>query len=279
MRIEPLAEKAQLLKSLHVPGKPLVLVNVWDAVSARILEELHAPAIATSSAAIAWLEGYADGELISRERMLAAVKRVTSAVRVPVTADLEGGYGLRVEDAAASARGAIEAGAAGLNFEDGSEPGTLTDLQLQCERIEAMAQTGTRLGVPLAINARTDAFLHGIGPDDAWRLREAVERGNRYVAAGASSVFVPGVTDERIIATLVKEIGAPINLLANAAAPPVSRMAELGVARISLGGAPMAHALKYFRSAAAQTLNEGRFDFAGDRLRHDELNALFVPKR
>lgn len=274
-----LENKAQLLRSLHKPGKPLVLFNVWDAVSARIIEELGAPAIATSSAAIAWLEGYADGQYISRDAMLTGVKRVTSAVRVPVTADLEGGYGLTVHDAAATARGAIEAGAAGLNFEDAGEPGTVLDLDLQCERIAAMVEMGQRLGVPLAINARTDVFLDRIGPDDAWRLDEAIERGKRFMQAGATSVFVPGVSDERTIATLTKEIPGPINVLASAAAPPVSRLAELGVARVSVGGAAIAHALGHFRAAAAHTMGEGTFEFASDRIPHVELNALFVPKR
>lgn len=276
MQADELAGKAQTLRSLHQPGNPLVLFNVWDAVSARIIEELGAPAIATSSAAIAWLEGYADGQHISREAMLAGVKRVASAVRVPVTADLEGGYGSSVHDAAATARGAIEAGAAGLNFEDAAEPGSVLDVDLQCERISAMVEMGQRLGVPLAINARTDVFLDRVGPGDEWRLREAIERGRRFLQAGATSVFVPGVTDEETIATLAKEIPGPINVLASAAAPPVSRLAQLGVARVSVGGAAMAHALAHFRTAAAQTMREGTFGFASDRISHAELNALFM---
>lgn len=127
---------------------------------------LGAAAIATSSAAVAWMEGYPDGQHISRDLMLQAVARVVRAVRVPVTADLEAAYGLTPEDAALTARGAIEAGAAGLNFEDVAGPGRLLDPQLQCERIAAMREMGDRLGVPLVINARSDAFLERIGPDD-----------------------------------------------------------------------------------------------------------------
>lgn len=279
MQIETLAEKARLLRSLHQPGKPVVFFNVWDAVSARILEELGYPAIATSSAAVAWIEGFPDGEHISRKAMLEGVKRVTSAVRVPVTADLEGAYGPRVEDAGETARGAIEAGAVGLNFEDGGEKGSVDDIDLMCDRIEAMVEMGQRLGVPLVVNARTDVFLADIGPDDAWRLKEAIERGRRFLQAGAGCVFVPGVTDERTIEALTKQIPGPVNILANASAPPVSRLAELGVARISVGGAAIAHALSHFRSAAVQTLKDGTFGFAADRISHAELNALFVPKR
>jgi len=252
------------------------MFNVWDAASARIVEELGAPAVATSSAAIAWLEGFPDGQYISRERMLAGAKRVASAVDVPVTADLEGGYGPSVEDAAATARGAIEAGAVGLNFEDAGEPGTLVDADFQCKRIEAMVEMGQRLGVPLVINARTDVFLGDIGPDDVWRLRETLDRGKRFLQAGAGCVFVPGVTDEPTIEALVKGIPGPINILASATAPPVSRLAQLGVARVSVGGAPYGHVLAHFRTAARQALREGRFDFASERIPHAELNALFL---
>lgn len=276
--MEELAVKAALLRSLHVCGEPLVLFNVWDAVSARIVEQLGAPAIATSSAAIAWLEGFPDGQHISRDRMLAGVERVTAAVRVPVTADLEGGYGYTIADAANTARGAIDAGAAGLNIEDAGEPGRLLEVDLQCERICAMVEMGQRLGVPLAINARTDVFLDRIGPDDAWRLHEAIDRSRRYLNAGAACAFVPGVVDEQTIATLVKDIGGPVNVLASPACAPVSRLAELGVARVSVGGAPLGHALAHLRRAAAQTLRDGTFEFMSDRIPHAELNALFVPR-
>jgi 2-methylisocitrate lyase-like PEP mutase family enzyme len=126
------------------------------------------------------------------------------------------------------------------------------------------------------VNARTDVYLERIGPDDAWRLREAIERGVRFLQAGASCVFVPAVTDEQSIGTLAKEIPGPLNVLAAPSTPPVSRLAELGVARVSVGGAAMGHALAHFRSAAARTLQDGTFDFAADRIAHAEMNALFV---
>jgi 2-methylisocitrate lyase-like PEP mutase family enzyme len=269
------AEKCALLRSLHVPGKPLVLFNVWDAVSARIIEQLGYPAIATGSAAVAWTQGFPDGEYISRDGMLSVVGRIARMVRVPVTADLEGAYGLTVADAASTARGAIEAGAAGLNFEDGGEPGELLDLDLQCERIEAMVETGARLGVPLVVNARTDVFLRGIGGDDEWRMEEAIRRGNAFLQAGADCVFVLGVSDEAAIARLASEIDGPVNIFATAKTPPVSRLAELGVARVSIGPAGLAHALAHVRRAAQRLRDEGTFEFAGDRISGDELNALF----
>lgn len=268
-------ENAQAFRSLHRQGQPLVLFNVWDAVSARIIEELGYPALATGSAAVAWTQGLPDGEHISRDGMLAVVKRITRCVRVPVTADMEGAYGKTVADAAATARGVIEAGAAGLNFEDAGEPGELLDLDLQCERIEAMAETGKRLGVPLVINARTDVFLRSTGADDEQDLQEAVRRGNRFLRAGADCVFVPGVSDETAIARLAHEIRGPLNVFATAKTPPVSRLAQLGVARVSVGPSGLAHALAHVRRAAQRLRDEGTFEFAADRISGDELDALF----
>lgn len=277
MQVTNLAEKAARLRELHQPGDPLVLFNIWDAVSARIVEQLGYPAVATGSAAIAWTQGFPDGEHISREAMLAAVNRIARVVNVPLSADLEGAYGRTVQDAAATARGAVEAGAAGLNFEDAGEPGQLLDLILQCERIEAMVETGARLGVPLVVNARTDVFLHGTG-DMEFRVQEAIRRGNRFLEAGADCVFVLGVSDETAIARLASEIHGPVNVFATAKTPPVKRLAELGVARVSVGPSGLAHALSYVRRAAQRLRDEGTFEFAADRISGDELDALFSPK-
>ncbi len=268
--------KAELLRRLHRRGEPLVLVNVWDAVSARIVEELEFPAIATTSAGISWLEGFADGERIPRERMLRGVARVTASVQVPVSADLEAGYGPSSEDAATTARGAIEAGAVGLNFEDWDERhDSLMDVDAQSARIAAIRKAGQQADVPLVINARTDVFLQGLGDNDAWRVQEATKRGNKYLEAGADCVFVPGVTDERTITALVSSIAGPINVLAGPATPTVARLAELGVARVSVGASAMAYVLTQFRQLAAGIKETGSFEFPGSRLSHAEINALF----
>jgi 2-methylisocitrate lyase-like PEP mutase family enzyme len=192
-----------------------------------------------------------------------------------VTADLEAAYGSTPEDAAATARGAIEAGAVGLNFEDMDVGrGALLDLDLQLERIRAMRKVAAELDVPLVINARTDYFLADIGDSDAWRLEQSVERGNRFLQAGADSVFVPGVDDEPIIAELAKRIEGPLNVLAGSGTPPLSRLAQLGVARVSAGSSAMAYVLGQFRRAARNVKDSGVFDFAADRIPHAELNAL-----
>lgn len=269
-------EKAERLRQLHRRGEPLLLVNVWDALSARIIEELGYPAIATTSAGIAFVEGFPDGEKISRDAMLAGVARVTRAVNVPVTADLEAAYGESVADAEATARGAIEAGAVGLNFEDVRAAGGLLDAELQAERIAAMRAAGDSAGVPIVINARTDLFLAEVGESDAWRLEESIRRGNRYLRAGADCIFVPDVTDDATIAALAKGIDGPINVLAAAASPDVARLAELGVARISLGSSAIGYTFAKFREMARDLRAHGSFAFAKERISHAETNALFA---
>lgn len=237
-----------------------MLVNVWDVVGAKIIEELGFPAAATASAAISASLGYDDNEEIGRDLMLASVARIAQSVEIPVTADLEAGYGATVEDAIATARGAIQAGAVGLNFEDSAHKDTpdLYDAELQAERIKAIRRTGEELGVPLVINARTDVFFRTELRDDE-KFRESVRRANLYVKAGADCIYVLGPTDEDVIARLVQAIPAPVNMLALPDAPPVARMAELGVKRISYGPRPMRHAMTAFRQAAERVRDLGLF--------------------
>jgi 2-methylisocitrate lyase-like PEP mutase family enzyme len=269
-------EKAEALRGLHRRGDPVVLVNAWDAVSGRIIEKLGFPAVATTSAGIAWLEGFADGERISRERMLEGVRRVVQAVDVPVTADLERGYGPTVRDARETALGAIDAGAVGMNFEDWDGANkTLFDLNAQTSRIAAIREAADEAGIPFVINARTDVFLEGVGDSDQWRIEEATRRGKRFLDAGADCVFVPGVVDERTIASLVNAIPGLVNVLVGGSSPSVARLAELGVARISVGSGAMAYALGKFRAAAKSVKENGSFAFGTERIPHSELNALF----
>ncbi len=253
-------EKAERLRALHHGDRPLVLVNVWDVAGAKIIEELGFPAAATASAAISASLGYDDNEGIGRELMLSNVARIAGAVDIPVTADLEAGYGPTVEDAVATARGAIEAGAVGLNFEDSAhkETSVLYDPDLQAERIKAIRRTGDELGVPLVINARTDVYFRTELPDGE-KFRESVRRANIYLAAGADCIYVLGPTDEDVIARLVKAILAPLNMLALPNAPSIARMAELGVKRMSYGPRPMRLAMTAFREAAERARDMGVF--------------------
>lgn len=271
-----LRQKAQRLKELHHAGRPLVLVNAWDAVSARLMESLGYPAVASTSAGVAWAEGFADGQRIGRAEMLARVACIARAVAVPVTADLEGGYGSSIEDARQTATGAIEAGAVGLNFEDAQDgERELIDATLQARRIDAMREVALRADVPLVINARTDCFLAGVGSDDRFRLEESIRRCNLYMTSGADCVFVPGVTDEATIAALVAAVKGPLNILASAKTPSLDRLAQLGVARVSLGSGSIGLALAKLRELAAGLQAGQGFASLGERLSHADLNGLF----
>ncbi|MBV8491633.1 MAG: isocitrate lyase/phosphoenolpyruvate mutase family protein [Candidatus Eremiobacteraeota bacterium] len=265
---------AQHLRELHRPGNPVVFVNVWDAASARIVESLGFEAIATTSAGVAFSEGYPDGERIGMVNMLAAISRVCRAVDVPVSADLEGGYGETVDEAIGCAKGAIAAGAAGLNFEDGKDESRLLDARVQAGRIAAMRRVCDDYGVPLVINARTDVFLAEIGPAEG-RMREAIARGRLYREAGADCIFVPAVTQPELVAELVRELDAPLNVLAGATAPPVAELARLGVSRISYGSNAYLQALTAFRDLAKQIRERGTLDARPASIGWSEANALF----
>jgi 2-methylisocitrate lyase-like PEP mutase family enzyme len=270
------AEKANALRALHHPGKPLVLVNVWDAFGARIIEDLGYPALATSSASVAWAHGYADGERIPLADVLAMTEAIVRCVDIPVTADLEAGYGPTANDAAFAAQGAIAAGAVGMNFEDVNRAGEFFDRAAQVARVAAVVETGASSGVPIVLNARTDAFLADIGPGDGWRLKESIERGNAYLAAGADCIFVPGVDDEATIEKLVAGIRGKVSVLAGYGSPSIERYAQLGVSRVSVGSASAGATYAHFRSLASDIRDHRRFDELGDRMSFREANSLFT---
>jgi 2-methylisocitrate lyase-like PEP mutase family enzyme len=246
-------EKAALLRQLHHGPSILRLCNVWDAASARIVEQAGFPAVATGSAGVAFSLGYPDGEAIPPAEMLAHVGRIARVVAVPVTADLEAGY----EDIERTAAGLVEAGAVGLNLED-FQNGKLVDLAAQIEKIHAVRSVGKRLGVPIAINARTDIYLAQLG-DAATRFERSVERLLAYRDAGADCLFVPGVNDEETIAGLVKALQFPLNILGTAGTPTVDRLQELGVARVSLGSGPMRATMGLTRRIAEEFRDSGTY--------------------
>lgn len=258
MGSDTLREKAEALRRLHVPGRPLLLLNAWDAATARLAEQAGAPAVATSSAAAANALGYRDGEHIGRERMLGAVAAIAGAVTVPVTADMEAGYGDEPADAAATARGVIGAGAVGLNLEDtaGGDPSTLLPVERFLAKVAAVRDVAATAGVPLVLNARTDVFLGEIGaPAD--RLDHAIERGRAYLAAGADCVFVPGLADPPSIAAIVEALAGRVSVLATASSPPLHELGGLGVARVSVGSGPYRAALALMRGVAEAAYGRG----------------------
>jgi 2-methylisocitrate lyase-like PEP mutase family enzyme len=250
-------DKAVTLGQLHTSGPMLVLPNAWDAGSARIFVEAGFPALATTSAGIAFSLGYADGEVISRAEMLAAVARITRRVSVPVTADMEAGFGLSPDAVAETARGVLTAGAVGMNLEDSIDE-RLLDFDLSVARVRAARAAATAAGVPLVLNARTDAFHPGTLPAGR-QFAEAVRRGNAYREAGADCVFVPFVGDSGTIERLVKEIAAPLNILGAPDAPNLAALEALGVRRVTFGSAPMRATLGLLRRMAREWKEKGTY--------------------
>ena len=275
------AELARKFLELHHGPKLLILPNAWDVASARIFEEAGFPAIGTTSAGVAFSLGYPDGEKIPRGEMLAAVRRIAEAVDVPVTADVEAGFGRTPEEVADTAREVIAAGAAGMNLEDGVEgkPELLAEVDRQKETIAAVMEASKRAGIPFVLNARTDIFLYGIGPAET-RLARTIERLNAYRAAGALSLFAPGVKNKQTIEQLVRGIAGPLNILATVGTPPVADLQELGVARVSVGSGPMRATLGYLGRMARQFREAGVFTMmAEDALPYADVNQLIQRKQ
>ncbi|MEV6240856.1 isocitrate lyase/phosphoenolpyruvate mutase family protein [Lentzea sp. NPDC051838] len=261
------ADRTKLFHALHQEG-PLTLPNAWDVASALIVEAAGAKAVATTSGGVAWGLGAPDGDAVDRDLAIDLVARIVKAVKVPVTADIESGFGQDAKEVAETLRAVAEAGASGVNIEDGQGAG-LRDAQEQKERLQA-----AREGAPdLYINARIDVYLRGVG-DPADRLRLAIDRANAYLEAGASGIFVPGVVDLDVVKQLAEAIDAPLNVLAWPGAPAVDEFAKAGAARISLGTALAEAAYAAARRVAEEALSKGTYGGASE-LGYGELNALF----
>lgn len=276
--MEPLLKtKADALRAMHHGGKILVLANAWDAASARVLEEAGANAIATTSAGIAFMLGRPDGQRVSREEMLGMVARIARAVRVPVTADVEAGYGNRPEDAAETARRVIAAGAVGLNLEDGTGDAVhpLIDLPLAVEKVRAVREAAGHSGVPLVINARTDVFLRKTGAPET-RFDHALRRAIAFREAGADCVFLPGVADSATIARFVRELQFPVNILAGPGSPTIPELQKLGVARVSLGSRTMLAAVTTARRVWEELLRDGTYTTLERSLTYEEMSKLLT---
>jgi 2-methylisocitrate lyase-like PEP mutase family enzyme len=275
------AELARQFLDLHHGPKILVLPNAWDVASARIFEDAGFPAIGTSSAGVAFSLGYPDGQHMPRDEMLAVVRRIAEAVDVPVTADMEAGFGSTPEEVAKTAQAVIASGAVGMNLEDGAadRPAFLADLNLQKEIIRAVLQAATRAGEPLVLNARTDIFLYGMGPAET-RLQRALERLNAYREAGAQCLFAPGVKDRETIAQLARAVDGPLNILATMGTPAVAELQELGVSRVSVGSGPMRATLGFLRRMADQLHEDGSFHLMTEgTILYPDANLLFSPER
>jgi 2-methylisocitrate lyase-like PEP mutase family enzyme len=245
-----LAEVADAFRALHTAPTLLVLPNAWDVASARAVQDAGFPAVATSSGAVARTLGFDDGEAMPAEEAFAAVARITRAVDVPVTADLEAGYGLGAEEYVDRLLGA---GAVGCNYEDTDHhgDGALVDAERQAERLAAVKAAARASGVDIVLNARVDTYVNRIG-SPAEMLAEAVRRGRLYLEAGADCVYPIGVADEGAIGELVQALAAPVNVMVRPGAPSLARLAELGVARASFGSGLFKVTLDAFEQRLAE---------------------------
>lgn len=269
MIAEHSSSKAAALLALHA-GPGFVLPNAWDAGSARILEQVGFPAIATTSAGIAWSCGVPDGGALDRETMLDHIGRIVSAVGVPVTADLEAGYGDTADDVGRTVALAIEQGVVGANLED-ARPGGLFGVDEACDRLAAARAVAPRSS--FVLNARTDTYFAGATGDV---FAETIERAVRYVEAGADCVFVPGVVAADDIRRLADAIPAPLNIvagLANTIDAPT--LYSLGVKRVSLGGSLARAGLSALERAGRELLDSGTLGFLDGAIGYADLQRRF----
>jgi 2-methylisocitrate lyase-like PEP mutase family enzyme len=269
--------KAEQFLAMHQQGG-LLLPNAWDVSSARIFAEADFPAIATTSAGVAFACGYPDGQRISREEMLAVIARIVAAVQVPVTADVEAGYGDSPRDVEATVRGVLDSGVVGINLEDDiGQPNTLYTQDAEVERIAAAREQAVRMGISLVINARTDVYLAQIGAPET-RLDETLRRARAYQQAGADSIFVPGVVDPALIQVLVREIPAPLNILVGPGAPSAPELFAMGVARLSVGSAAMRATMGLTRAIAHELRQQGTYEQLDlHPYPYPDATALFMP--
>jgi 2-methylisocitrate lyase-like PEP mutase family enzyme len=264
------AETAALFHRLHEGPEPLLLPNAWDAGSARLMESLGAKAVATTSAGVAWTHGYPDGDVLPVRMLVSTVVAIARAVRVPLTVDVEGGYSddpAAVEETVARI---VEAGAVGINIEDGSSAPDLL-----CLKIERAKRAGQHFGIDLFVNARTDVYLRGLAPEGK-QVAETLARAKLYRNAGASGIFVPGLREPGEIKAVAAEAGLPLNVMAWPGLPAAGELAQLGVRRLSAGSG-IAQALWGKAAALAEDLlKTGKSDPLGEgAMGYADINALF----
>lgn len=264
-------EKAEKFLKYHLDREILVLANSWDIGSSKLIEACGYKAIATTSMGIAASLGYPDSQVIKLSEMIAVIKGIVKAVQIPVTVDIEAGYGKNLNEIIDSVKKIIVTGIVGINIEDSVDLGpVLTDENEFCERISAIRELSDSMGFHLVINARTDSFYTSSG-STIEKLSESIKRGNKYREAGADCIFVQPVWEKELISTLVKEIKAPVNILANPAnaaglPPSIRELQDTGVARVSLGSSLMKATLALIKKVADELSEKGTYSIMSDTL-------------
>ena len=261
-------------------GPLLLLPNAWDAMSARQFEAAGFGAVATTSGGLAWDLGYADGEKAPWREVVAAHERIVQAVRVPVTADIEAGYGDTPAQVAKSITEILDTGVVGFNLEDGtSRPDMpVRPIEDAVARIRAAREAANAAGVPAVINARVDLYIKNVG-EPASRFDETVRRGKAYLAAGADCIYPFGLADLGIIARLVKALdNAPVNIVARAGTPPVADFEKIGVARISIASGATLAVMSLIKRIGEELHASGKFDGLEHSMNRPEAQKLFEPR-
>jgi len=270
--------RAERFHQLHAESKPLVLANAWDAASARITEEAGAQAIGTTSAGMAWAQGYPDGEQMPVDELLAACQRICRIASTPVSVDIERGYGRDAKDVGTLVDALIQLGVVGINIEDGTDPGThsLAHPSILTQRIASARAMARHHGLPLFINARIDAYV-ATGTEAGARLEETRQRALAYIDAGADGIFVPGLSNVDDIAQLARALPVPLNIYAGyPGAPDVETLQRAGARRISLGCGPMQAVMAHLAKISAEAFTDGHCDTMGlNMLTATQANALF----
>ncbi len=264
-------EKAEMFLKFHQDKEILVLLNSWDIGSSKLIEACGYKAIATTSMGIAASLGYPDSQVIQLSEMIEVITGIVKAVQVPVTVDIEAGYGNNQNEIIDSVKKIIATGIVGINIEDSIDlnPVLIDEMEF-CERISAIRALSNSLGFHLVINARTDSFYTSSGSTKE-KLSESIKRGNKYREAGADCIFVQPVWEKETISILVKEINAPINILANPSIgggvpPSVRELQDLGVARLSLGSSLMKATLALIKKVADELSEKGTYNILADSL-------------
>ncbi len=274
------AAKAEAFRRLHHGPHVLVLPNAWDVPSARVFEEAGFPAVATSSAGLMVSLGFPDGEEMPRRELAAAVGRIARSLVVPLSADVVAGFGRTARGVASTVRMMLEAGAVGINLEDRHPSGQgLYPMATQVRKITAIQRMGESLGVPLVINARTDALRLAPGSEED-RFREAIRRATAYRDAGADCVYPMGLNGAESIGRFVGALQCPVNVMVRTGLPPIPELEKLGVKRVSFGPSASYAAMGLLKRASLEVIGRGTYDaLLEGAITHEELNLLAVPRR
>jgi len=269
-------EKAAVLLSLHTGGRLLILPNVWNPIGARVLQARGYPAVATASAAVSASLGYHDGEKIKRSTLIDVIGRIARSVDIPLTADIEAGYGRTIAELEDTVRAVIDAGAVGINLEDGREDGgALRSVDEQCERIAAARRVGDNHGLHLVINARTDSYFSTFtSKHDA--TEDAISRAKAYAGAGADCIYPIGPGDEETVRVLRARISSPINILVTPDCAPLPLLESIGVNRVSFGPYVFRTLMKQFVEIADDILIRKDHSAIRDMLSKDETGEYLL---